>query len=97
MMRIVGTVRSSDYKRNWMPKKIDRRWIDVLISMNSNGFVRTKSKWNSIVLVKFGGKYFVITDGSRRVSVAHILGIRYIVADVEIQTKKRVRAGSASG
>jgi hypothetical protein len=80
--KIVGatSTRKTEYDKNFMPKNPDTRWLIVLESVLKNGYKLNKR--SPPVLLKMGGRYFVSSDGNRRVSVAKLLEIRKIKAEV---------------
>ncbi len=81
---IAGVTRINQprFNSDWTPTELgsDQRWLDVF------GFVQKNSRIpedrNPIELVLIGGKYYVDSDGCRRVAAAHLLGLERITANV---------------
>ncbi len=79
--RIVGSCnRALRYNPDWTPKSKDVKFNNLLPSMRSDGYV--PNVHSPVTLFQVGDEYFVSDDGNRRVSIAHILGIRSIQARV---------------
>ena len=83
--RIVGTNSLNSWRFNddWSPtvKGADSRWANVLYETKKEGVIQ-KSKNGPIVLFKIGEDYYVESDGNRRVSIAHMLRIPTVPAEV---------------
>jgi hypothetical protein len=75
--QITGSVgRDADFDRNFRPLKshLRNRWVRVFLLSQRTGWPRIRAH-------KVGRQYFV-EDGHHRVSVAHLLGMRSIQAEV---------------
>ena len=75
--KITGTVnRSDDFDMDFRPRKkhLGPRWVNVFLLLNSDG-------WSPIVVHKVGDEYYV-EDGHHRVSVARLVGMLFIEAEV---------------
>lgn len=75
--KVVGSLnRRADFDYKFRPlKKIAReRWINIHLIFDHEG-------WEPILVHKIGSEYFV-EDGHHRLSVAHELGMEFILADV---------------
>jgi len=76
---IVGFFRSlkaKDYTARWTPKNPDDRWRLIFEAAQDNLDLLDEMGWPEypIRLVEYEGKYYVWSDGHRRVSVAKMLG-----------------------
>jgi hypothetical protein len=74
---IVGTLgRSKDFDHKFRPLKsyLCDRWVNVYLTFETNG-------WPPIVVHKVGDQYYV-EDGHHRVSVARLLGMTSIEANI---------------
>jgi len=101
---IVGSACGSGWQFNpdWTPRAmaLDYRFQTVFSSLERKGF-DPELDGSPIELIKFQKEYWV-TEGHRRVSVARILGIRYVRAEITLlgstspcQPKTRIRSGSS--
>lgn len=75
--QIVGTLnRQGDFDNKFRPlnRNLLNRWVDVYLTLEREG-------WPPILVHKVGGNYYV-EDGHHRVSVAQMLGMRFIQAKV---------------
>ena len=75
--QIVGTLsRQHDFDHRFRPLKrhLCERWINAYLALQSDG-------WPPILVHKVGENYYV-EDGHHRVSVAQILGLKFIQAKV---------------
>jgi len=93
--KIVGTSGVNNYRFNpdWTPRPEGRdpRWERVFESMKGIGWLAQRYSLPSLIKVK--DEYFVVDDGNRRVSVAHMMGLKYIMADVTEMYPGTRRAG----
>ena len=81
--QIVGSVGNGhDYDPFWNPLTQHERDLEVLVSMMRRGFDSEESRSSPITLLKHRGEYFVESDGHRRMSVAHRLGLATVEAEV---------------
>jgi hypothetical protein len=74
---VVGTLnRHADFDYKFRPlKKVELdRWVNTRLILDQEG-------WEPILVHKVGSEYFV-EDGHHRLSVAHELGLKYILAKV---------------
>ena len=74
---VAGTLgRSSDFDHRFRPlhDHLQARWIAAALSYDGEG-------WAPIKVLKKGSRYYVI-DGHKRASVAHIMGMPFIDAQV---------------
>lgn len=75
--QIVGTIsRQNDFDHKFRPlhKYLCERWVNAYLTHQSDG-------WPPILVHKVGEKYYV-EDGHHRVSVAQLLGMKFIQARV---------------
>lgn len=75
--QIVGTLgRHSDFDQKFRPLKpyLRDRWVNAYLTLEREG-------WSPIVVHKVGDQYYV-EDGHHRVSVARLLGMAFIQANV---------------
>lgn len=74
---VVGTLnRHSDFDHKFRPLKsyLRDRWVNVYLTLQNEG-------WSPIIVHKVGNDYYV-EDGHHRLSVARLLGMTYIQANV---------------
>ena len=93
---IVGgfqSARRDEYDKNWKPFNPDQRWIQLYDPITRRGYINKDSEVGFPVdLVEFEGKYYVESDGYRRVSISKLLGISRIKAYVaKIEKKERCK------
>lgn len=77
IQQIIGTLnRQSDFDRKFRPLKsyLRDRWVNVYLSLEKDG-------WPAIVVHKVGDNYYV-EDGHHRVSIARLIGLTSIAANV---------------
>jgi len=82
---IIGTsfLSACRYYSNWTPKVKNRRWVRVYTAIKHGKHVNEIGGRSPICLIKTpDGKYWVASDGNHRVSVAKVLGIKKIRAEV---------------
>ena len=90
---IVGTcsINADRFNPDWSPtaRGRDYRWRAVLEETSAIGAIRSESRFAApISLFKVGDEYYVEADGNRRVSVAHLLRILTVPAEViELERK----------
>ena len=75
--KIIGTVgRENDFDEKFRPlsKHLRERWVDVLLSFSTD-------TWSPIRVHKIGEQYY-IEDGHHRTSVARVIGMAYIQAEI---------------
>ncbi len=81
---IVGVTRLNQprFNRDWTPteQSSDQRWLDIVEFVQKNG--RIPEDRNPIELVLLDGKYYVDTDGCRRVAAAHLFKLEKVTANV---------------
>ena len=72
--------RADDYNEDWTPiNENDERW------MYQKELIESGGKFEPVDLIKMpNGKYVVSSDGHHRVSVAHVLGLDTIPANVSV-------------
>lgn len=82
---IVGgsSARADDYHRDWSNREIfDLRYDRAFAFVKERLSLPGPIDLGYIHLFKFDDIYYVCMDGHRRVSAAHVLGIKTILADV---------------
>jgi hypothetical protein len=75
--KIVGTMnRLSDFDHKFRPLNLNLRdrWVNVYLALE-------RDSWPSILVHKVGENYYV-EDGHHRVSIAQVLGMSFILANV---------------
>ena len=81
--RIIGSMnRSGDYGKDWKPLKPDPQWDSIFKAAKEGKDIGEMSREMPIVLYKYRSGYWVGDDGNRRVSVAKVLGVRSLRAQV---------------
>ncbi len=91
VQQIVGTFnRNDDFDDNFRPlkKHLRDRWVSIYLLAETSG-------WEAIRVHKIGDDYFV-EDGHHRVSVARMLGMQSILAEVSEHPIQRVTAPTAT-
>ena len=81
---IIGTSsRAYEYYPNWTPKVKDKRWVRIHNAIQSGKKINEIGKNSLVCLYKTPDKkYWVAGDGNHRVSIAKVLGIKRLHAEV---------------